>query len=78
MTTTSTFGVVGMDGTPLNRRQGIFNKTGFIQCVGMNRDLDIHGFGNSQAVINRSRRGAPVLVKLQADGAGLNLFLQRQ
>ena len=43
----------------------------------VDRDLDVHLVGDSQAIVDRRRRGAPVLVQLQPDRAGADLFAQR-
>ena len=43
----------------------------------MNRHLHVELVGDRQALIDRRRRRAPVLVQLQAERAGANLLAQR-
>ena len=77
MTAARALGVVGVDRAPLERGDGVLDKTGFIERVGVDRDLNIEPLGHSQAVVYRGGRGAPVFVQLQAHGAGPELFLKR-
>ena len=51
-------------------------KVGFVQGVGVNRDLDVVFVGDAQAAIDRGGSGAPVFVQFQADRAGQDLFGQ--
>ncbi|MNM80913.1 hypothetical protein D3C81_928960 [compost metagenome] len=43
----------------------------------MDRHLHVEPVGHAQAVVDTRRRGAPVLMQLEADGTGLDLFDQR-
>ncbi len=70
------FGVIGVDGAALECRHRRFDEAGFVQRVGMDRDLRIGVVGHRQAAVDRRGRGAPVLVQLQADRAGRDLFDQ--
>jgi hypothetical protein len=60
-----------------NRRQRIFNKTGLIQGVAVQRDLNIHFVGDRQRAVDGRRRGAPVFMNFQADNACRDLLAQR-
>eukprot|EP01022_Parablepharisma_sp_SALTPOND_P030350 TRINITY_DN760_c2_g1_i1.p2 TRINITY_DN760_c2_g1~~TRINITY_DN760_c2_g1_i1.p2 ORF type:complete len:1290 (-),score=479.69 TRINITY_DN760_c2_g1_i1:1065-4934(-) len=78
MAATGTLGVEGVDGTVLEGGQGVLQEATFIEGIGVDGHLDVHAVGHSQAVVDGRRGGAPVLVQLQADGAGADLFFQRQ
>ncbi len=71
------FGVIGVNRAPVDRRNRVFDESGFVQRVGVNRDLHVELVGDRQALVDRRRRRAPVLVQLQADRAGANLLAQR-
>lgn len=71
-------GVVGVDGAALEGAEGGLDEAGFVEGVGVDRHLDVVALGDLQAVVDRRRGAAPVLVQLQADGAGEHLLLQRQ
>ena len=73
---TGTLGVVGVDGAAGHCRQRILDETGFVQRVGVDGHLDIEVLCDRQAVVDRRRRGAPVLVQFQPDRAGGDLFGQ--
>ncbi len=77
VTATGTFGVVGVDGAALEGGEGGFDKAGFVEGVAVDRHLHVVLVGDAQAVVDTRRRGAPVLVQLQANGTGLHLFDQR-
>ena len=55
MTATGTFGVIGMDGAVAKGGDGIFDKSRFVQCVGMNGNLNVIGVGNTQTTVDGSR-----------------------
>jgi hypothetical protein len=61
----------------LERGQRRFQEPGLVQRVRVQRDLHVHALGHGQAVVDRGRGAAPVLVQLEADGAGLDLLFQR-
>ena len=69
------FGVVGVDRAALERRDRVFDEARFVQRVGVDRHLHVDLVGHRQAVVDRRRRRAPVLVQLQADRAGLDLLV---
>ncbi len=71
------FGVIGMDGAALERGDGRLDEAALVQRVGMDRDLHVGRVGHRQAGIDGGRRGAPVLVQLQPDRAGLDLLDDR-
>jgi len=77
MAATGTFGVIGVDGTALERAQGGFDETGLVEGVGVDRHLHVVLVGDAQAIVDARRGGAPVFVQLEADGAGLDLLDQR-
>ena len=70
-------GVEGVDGAALERRDRVLDEARFVERVGVDRDLHVVFVGDRQAAVDRGRRRAPVLVQLQADGAGLDLLAQR-
>ena len=65
-------GVEGMDGAALEGFYGVLDEAGFVQRVGMQHHLDVVIVGDAEAVIDRRRRGAPVLVQFQRAGAALD------
>ena len=66
------FGMKGMDGAALERLDGILDKARLVQGVGMDHDLDVVIVGNRKTIVDRGRRGAPILVQLERTGAGLD------
>ncbi|MNS58089.1 hypothetical protein D3C72_909950 [compost metagenome] len=70
------FGMEGVNGSPANRRQRIFDKAPFVQRVAVQRHLNVHLFGNLQRAVDRRGRRAPVFVDFQPDSARCNLFAQ--
>ena len=76
MTTACTFGVEGVNGAALEGRYGIFHKARLVQCVGVNGHLCVSFFCHIQAVVDGSRCRAPVFVKLETNGARIDLFVQ--
>ena len=70
-------GVEGMNGAALERRDGVLHEPDFVQRVGVDHHLDVVVVGDRQAVVDRGRRRAPVLVQLERAGAGLDHLLQR-
>ncbi len=77
MAAAGTFGVVGVDGAALERAQGGFDETGFVEGVGVDRHLYVVLVSHAQAVVDGGRGGAPVFMQFEADGAGLDLLDQR-
>jgi len=71
------FGVEGVDGAALERLDGVLDETRLVQRVGVDHHLDVVVVGHRKAIVDRRRRGAPVLVQFQRAGAGLDHFLQR-
>ena len=72
------FGVIGVDHAALERLDRGFDEAGLVQRVGVDRDLRVGPVGRGQCGVDRSGRGAPVLVELQPDRAGLDLLQQRR
>ncbi len=56
---------------PLKARDGVLDEAGFVQRVGVDHHLDVVVVGDGEAIVDRRRRRAPVLVQLQRAGAGL-------
>ena len=71
------FAVIRVNRPTLERRDRVFDETGFVQRVGMNGDLHVVFVGDRQRGIDRGGRRAPVLVELQSHGAGQDLLDQR-
>jgi hypothetical protein len=69
--------MIGVNRAALHCAQGILDEARFIERVGMNGDLDIEFIRHAEAGVDRRRRGAPIFVQLQADGAGADLLAQR-
>src|SRR5437867_1963731 len=72
----SPFRVIGMDGTTTEGSNGVLHKPGFVQRISVNRHLHVILFRYSQATVDGRWRCPPVLVQLQAQGTGLDLFPQ--
>ena len=73
---TGPFRVEGMDGAPADGRQRVFDETGFVQRVAVQRHLNIHLFRHFQRAVDGRRRRAPVFVDLKPDGPGGYLLAQ--
>ena len=71
------FGVEGVDDAAVNRLHGVFEKTAFVEGVGVDGDLDVHFVGHGQGGIDHGGGGAPVFVDFQTQGSGADLFAQR-
>jgi hypothetical protein len=56
----------------------VLDEAGFIQRVGVDGDLDVELVGDAEAAVDGGWSGAPILVELQADGAGEDLLAQRR
>ena len=76
MAAAGAFGVVGVDGAALEGGERGFDEAGFVERVGVDGDLHVHLVGHRQAAVDGGRRRAPVLVQLEAHGAGLDLLAQ--
>ena len=77
MPTAGTLGMKGVNGAAFERLYRVLDKAGFVQRIGMEHHLDVVIVGDRQAVVDRSRRGAPVFMQLERAGAGLDHFHQR-
>src|SRR5258706_5514484 len=73
---TGPFGMISVDRAIFKCCDGIFDETGFVQGIGMERDLGVRFFGHGERTIDRGRRSPPVLMKLETDCARLNLFTE--
>jgi len=69
-------GVIGVDRPAAERGDRVVDVPRLVERVGVDRDLDVLGFGDAKAAVDRRRRGAPVLVELEADRAGADLVDQ--
>jgi hypothetical protein len=59
------FGVEGVDGAALEGLHRVLDEAGFVQRVGVDHHLHVVLVGDGEAVVDRGRRRAPVLVQLQ-------------
>ncbi|MNL53722.1 hypothetical protein D3C87_1769920 [compost metagenome] len=50
------FGMEGMNGSPANGCQRVFDKPAFIQRIAVQRHLNIHLFGDLQRAVDCRRR----------------------
>ena len=71
------FGVIRVNRAAVDRRDRVLDETGLVERVGVDRDLHVEFVGDRQALVDGRGRRAPVLVQLQADGAGADLLAQR-
>src|SRR6056297_1761456 len=76
MATARPLGVKGVDGAPLHGGDGVFDKAAFIERIGMDHHLHVHGIGHRKATVDCTRRRAPILVQLERAGPGSDLFFQ--
>ena len=76
MTAACTFSVEGVNGAPFKGCHGVFHKTRFVQGVCVNGNLCVGFFRHVQTVVDGGWCGSPVFVKLQANGACIDLFMQ--
>ncbi len=77
MPATRALRVKGMDRAAFHGGNGILNKAAFIECVGVDHHLNIHGIGNVQAIVDRRRCRPPVFMQFQRTGPRRDLFLKR-
>ena len=77
MSTTRTFGVISVNSTITNRCQCIFDKTAFVERIGMNSHLRVGLFRHIQAVINRCGGRTPIFMQFQAYRTCGDLLMQR-
>ena len=77
MAAAGAFGVIGVNRAVLERGDRVFDESGFVQRVGMNRDLNVEFIRDVQALIDRCRSRAPVFMEFQTQRAGANLFAKR-
>src|SRR5262249_38658055 len=70
------FGVKGVNGSPLESRNCIFDKTALVQCVSVDKDLHVHVIRDGKAAVDRGRSRPPVLMKLEAARSCFNLLDQ--
>ena len=61
---------------PSNASIEFVDEAGFVQCVRVDADLDVHFVRDRERGTKHSRSCAPILVALHAYSAGLDLFDQ--
>ncbi len=71
------FGVEGADAAPGHGGDGVLHKARFVERVRVDGDLRVGLVRHIQAVADGRGRGAPVFVQLEADGARVDLLVQR-
>jgi len=76
MPTTCAFGMKSMYGAALERSYSVFNKTTFVQGIGVDSDLHICLFSHIQTIVDRSGCGAPIFMQFQSQCACIDLFVQ--
>src|SRR3954468_3217271 len=76
MTTSSTFGVVCMNCSIINRCDCRFDEPRFVEGIGANETLDIQLITNCEAGIDSSRSRAPILVKFKTASTSSYLFAE--
>ena len=74
MAAAGAFGVEAVDRPALDGRDRVVEEPALVQRVGVDGDLDVVLVGHRQAGVDDRQGGAPVLVELQAAGAGLDLI----
>ena len=65
-----------VDGAPLDRGDGVFDKPRFIQGVGMDADLHIHLIRDRQASVNGGGCCSPVFMQFEAASPSPHLLFQ--
>ncbi len=75
--TAGAFRMVRVDGTPLERGDGVFHAAALVQGVGVDGDLHVHFVGDAETGVDHGGRRAPILVDLQTGSASANLITQR-
>ena len=76
MSAAGALGMVSVDGSAVDRANGVLDESGLVDRVGVNRDLHVELVGDTQARVDSCRRTAPVFVQLEPDGAGADLLAQ--
>src|SRR5688572_32478500 len=77
MTPSRSFGMIHMNGAPLDRRQRVLEKPALVECVGVKLNLKIEFIGDREAGIDHRRHGSPVFVNFQSDAAAGYLVMDR-
>ena len=76
MPAAGTFGVEGAQAATGGGGDGVLDEAALVEGVAVDRDLGVGLVRDVQAAVDRRRRGAPVLVQLEADRTGLDLLAQ--
>ena len=77
MSATGAFGMEGVDRAALEGSDGILDEAALVERVGVDHHLHVVVVGHREAVVDGGRGRAPVLMELQAGGAGEDHFLER-
>ena len=75
MAAAGAFGVEGLQRAAGDGGDGALDEAALVQRVRVDRHLHVQRIGDAQAGVDRLRRGAPILVQLQAAGAGKDHLL---
>ena len=67
-------GMERMNSSAFERRDRVLDKAAFVQCVGMQHDLDVMVVGDGEAAIDGGRGRSPILVQLERARSGKNLL----
>src|SRR6266481_5831131 len=71
---TGSFGVKGVNSSSLKGCDCILDKTAFVQCVSVDKNLHIHVIRDGEAAIDGGGGRTPVFMKLEAARASLDLL----
>ena len=77
MAAASTFSVERVNRAALERGDRVFDKTRFIQRIGVDHHLNVVDVGDRQAIVDSGGRCAPVLMQFERAGASYNLLFER-
>ena len=70
------FGVIRVNSAIFERGDRVFDESGFIERVRVNRNLDIEFIGDAQALVDRCRSGPPIFVQFQSQRTRANLLAE--
>src|ERR1700688_465187 len=70
-------GMVGVDCAALERRNRIFDETALVEGVGMDCHLHVVALRHAEAIVDRRRRRAPILMQLESHDSRADLLLER-
>src|SRR6478735_5087578 len=76
MATSCTLCVISMNCAVLESSDCRFDKARLIECVSVNKTLNIEFITNTETSVNSSRSAAPVLMKLETTSTSIDLIAQ--